>query len=78
MHSKDGDFVKLYATSNAGDIAFIKSILDEAEINYFIGNESVHQMYCPAFLMEVMVEKDRVSDAKELLRDFIGADGSSG
>jgi hypothetical protein len=63
------DYKKILSTSNPGDIAFIKSILDSAGITYFFQGENfVHMAYpMPARLM---VKKDEVEKAKELLKDF--------
>jgi len=66
--------VKVYATPRQDEIALIKSILDAEDIPYFIKGEHFGTMYGPAhFLssMEVLVPRDRLEDAEELLRDLI-------
>ena len=62
------EFEELLRTFNQGDIALIKSILDDAEIDYFFQGEIfnlVDPLIQPARLR---VRKDQAGDAKELLK----------
>lgn len=64
------EYTEVLATRNCGDIAFIKSVLDSADIVYFFQGEhfvSLKPYVTPARLM---VKKDQVEEAKELLKDL--------
>lgn len=61
-----GEFVQIFSTFNPGDVAIIKSLLDsEGIIYYFHGEHFMHTLSQPARLM---VRKDHVEDAKEILK----------
>ncbi|MBU0533679.1 MAG: DUF2007 domain-containing protein [Candidatus Omnitrophica bacterium] len=63
------DYTAVLSTSNPGDIAVIKSILDSCDITYFFQGENfVHCAY--AIPTRLMVKKDQVERAKEILKDF--------
>ena len=68
-------FLKVYSTSNQGEIVFIKSILDSQKIPYYIQGEHFGTLYGPLLgkfsMMDVMVREDYTQEAKELLKDFI-------
>lgn len=68
-------FLKLYSTSEQGELAFIKSILDGQKIPYYIKGENFGSLYGPLLgkfsTTDVMVREDYVQEAKELLKDFI-------
>ena len=57
-------------TQNAGDQAFIKSILDSEGITYFIQGEYVAPYLYHAVPMRLMVKKDEVVKAREILKDI--------
>ena len=54
---------------NAGDRAFLKSILDAGEITYFIQGEYVAPYLFNALPMRLMVRKDQVADVRAMLKD---------
>ncbi|MBT8333076.1 MAG: DUF2007 domain-containing protein [Deltaproteobacteria bacterium] len=69
----ENDFTEyeiLLETHNAGDRVFIKSILDAEGIIYFIQNEYVAPYLFNALPMKVMVKKDQIGKAKEILKDI--------
>jgi len=64
------EFKPVLSTYNFGDIAFIKSILDSENINYYFKGENFHfasPAVQPAILM---VQEDQVKDAISLLKDI--------
>ena len=72
------DFREVYRTFNPADIAFIKSILEENDVVYYINNENVPFVGGLAFAepMRVMVEGDKFEAVQELLKDFQGNFGA--
>jgi len=66
----DFTFIRVLSTYNLGDIAVLKSILDEQGIEYFIQGENtayIRGYMDPSILM---VREDQVQTVKELLKDF--------
>lgn len=60
-------FEQVLSTFNVGDIALIKSLLDDARIEYFIRGETFNQvgpLIQPAILL---VRKDQIEAARSLL-----------
>ena len=55
-------------THNPGDCAFIKSVLDAEKIVYFIQGEHVAPYLFNALPMRLMVRKDQVDEAREILQ----------
>jgi hypothetical protein len=64
------DYKEVLSTFRPGDIAMIKSILDGENITYFFQGENF--TYLDPFVVpaRLMVKKDEVEKAKELLKDF--------
>jgi hypothetical protein len=64
------DYKEVLATFNPGDIAIIKSILDGEGITYFFQGENFN--YCRPLVIpaRLMVKKDEVEKAKEVLKDL--------
>ena len=56
-------------TFNPADIAFIKSILDAEGITYYFHGEHFSQIRPLALPARLMVMKDQVESAKEILKD---------
>jgi len=54
---------------NAGDLSFIKSLLDSEGITYFIQGEHVAHFLYNAVPMRLMVKKDQANKAREILKD---------
>lgn len=58
------DYEEILSTNNAADIAIIKSLFDsEGIVYYFLGEHF-------AFPIRLMVNKDQVEEARELLKDL--------
>lgn len=65
----DMDFELILEVRNAGDQAFIKSLLDAEGIIYFMQGEHVAPYLYHALPMRLMVRKDQADQARELLKD---------
>lgn len=71
MTQKDAiDFEPILEIRNAGDQAFIKSLLEAEAIVYYIQGEHVAPYLYHALPMRLMVRKDQADTARELLKDF--------
>jgi hypothetical protein len=57
-------------TYNAGDIALIKSILDDGEIEYQIEGEYFNSMLPLLEPVKILVPENKVEVTKEILKDF--------
>jgi uncharacterized protein YbaR (Trm112 family) len=62
---EDKNYVRLLSISNQGDIAIIKSMLDDAGIDYYAWGEN--SMYDP---IVIYVNANQINLAKEILKDF--------
>ena len=64
------NYVELLSSLNQGDIAIIKSILDDSEIDYYVFGENflgVDPLIQPA---RFFVNQNQIDEAKEVLKDF--------
>lgn len=61
------EYVPIIETHNAGDRAFLKSLLDGEGITYFIQNEFVAPYVFNALPMRLMVQKDQAETARALI-----------
>lgn len=64
------EYVPILETHNAGDRAFLKSILDAESIVYFIQGEHVAPYVFNALPMRLMVKADQADSAREILKTF--------
>lgn len=67
------DFIEyelILETHNAGDQAFIKSILDSEGITYFFQGEYVAPYLFHALPMRLLVRKEDAAKAREILKNF--------
>ncbi|HSP88919.1 MAG TPA: hypothetical protein VLN45_12360 [Ignavibacteriaceae bacterium] len=67
---KPKEYTQIFTSLNQGDIGLIKSILDDANIDFYVLGEnflSIDPLLQP---VRFFILSDRVSDAKELLKDF--------
>jgi hypothetical protein len=64
------DYEVILEIRNAGDQAFIKSLLEAEGIAFLCQGEHVAPYLFHALPMRIMVRKDQVAEAKELLRDM--------
>ncbi|MFH1197874.1 MAG: hypothetical protein V1720_19390 [bacterium] len=62
--------VELCTSLNQGDIALIKSILDDSGIYYYTSGENFLSMSPLLESVRFFVDQTQVEDAKELLKDF--------
>ena len=72
------DFELIFEIYNAGDQAYLKSILDAEGVTYFIQGEHVAPFVFHAVPMRLLVKKDQAARVRELLKDFEGAPAYSG
>jgi len=63
------EYEEVFSTYNPGDIAFIRSILDGEEITYFFQGEHFNYVRPLVEPARLMVNKEQVETAKELLKD---------
>ena len=66
-------YVRVFSTNKQSQLAFVKSLLIAAGIDYQTTNENlnlVHGMADGYTLMDVLVPKDRADEARELLKDL--------
>lgn len=63
------DYTEVLATYNPADVAFIKSLLDSEDIQYFFKGEHFLYMRPLADPVRLMVRADQVDTARELLKD---------
>jgi hypothetical protein len=64
------EFEEILRTFNLGDIALIKSILENAEIEYFFRGEIFNQVDPLIQPARLSVRTDQAHDAKELLKNM--------
>lgn len=66
----DNHYVQLLSSLNTGDIGLIKSILDDASIDYYVYGENF--LHADPLLQgaRFFVKEEQFEEAKELLKDF--------
>ena len=64
------EYEQILATHSPGDIAILKSILETEGITYYFDGEHVAPYLCYAVSVRLMVKKDQVANAIELLKDL--------
>jgi gamma-glutamyltranspeptidase len=64
------DYELIFEIHNAGDQAYLKSILEAEKITYFIQGEHVAPFIFHSVPMRLMVKKDQAAKVRELLKDF--------
>jgi len=64
------EFVEALSTLNLGDVALIKSILDDNEIDYYTTDENFSSIYPLVQPVKFFVHKEQFPDAMEALKDF--------
>jgi len=62
------DYELVLELHSAGDLAFLKSILDAEGITYFVQGEHVAQFIFHSVPMRLMVKKEDVARVKEILQ----------
>jgi hypothetical protein len=67
---QDNTFLDIFITSNAGEIAMIKSLLDDAGIDYYFQGEHFASVHSGAYPSRLFVHADQCEEALEILRDL--------
>jgi hypothetical protein len=70
IEGQDETFVDVFVTSNAGEIAMIKSLLDDAGIDYYFHGERFSMVYSGGYPSHLYVRADQCEEALEILRDL--------
>lgn len=65
-----GKYVEVYISSNAGEVALIKSLFDAEKIDYYFQGERFHSVIPMADPVRLMVREDQVEDAEKLLTEL--------
>jgi hypothetical protein len=78
-NEKDENLVTVYTSTNNAIIALVKSMLDDAGIQYLAKGDNLQDTFAiNAFPVEFQVMPADVDAAKELLKDVDVGDGSMG
>ena len=64
------NYIELLASLNQGDIALIKSILDDSEVDYYVFGENFLGANPLIQAAKFFVNQDQIEKAKEVLKDF--------
>lgn len=64
------DYKAVLSTLNPGDIAVIKSVLGSKNITYFFQGENFNYWGDGVIPARLMVKKDQVEEAREILKDL--------
>ena len=69
---KDIEFIELIQTTDPTEIEVIKSVLNQADIKYYFKGQALGRIF-PTMNKPVrlMVEKDRLEQARELLEGHV-------
>lgn len=67
---KDMAFKEIFITHNAGEIALIKSLLDDAGLEYYFLGEHFSSVYSHAFPARLFVREDQCKKALEIVNDL--------
>jgi hypothetical protein len=65
-----GKFIKLLRVSNEGEVAFLKSLLNTTDIPYYFKSRLIRMSVPEQPPADLMVERARIEEARELLKDF--------
>ena len=64
------EYEEVLSTNNPGDVALLKSILDAEGITYYLQGEYVAPYVYHAIPIRLMVRKDQIEKAIEILKDL--------
>jgi hypothetical protein len=67
---RDPTFLDIFITCNAGEIAMIKSLLDDAGIDYYFQGERFASVHSGAYPARLFVRADQCEEALEILGDL--------
>lgn len=65
-----GKYIEIFISSNAGEVALIKSLFDAEGIDYYFQGERFHSVIPLADPVRLMVREDQTEDAKKLLDEL--------
>ncbi|MCL5268358.1 MAG: DUF2007 domain-containing protein [Bacteroidetes bacterium] len=63
-------YTKVFSTRNVGDIALLKSLLDDSEIDYYVAGEYFLATYPMVEPARFYVLDDQITRAQEVLKEF--------
>jgi hypothetical protein len=63
-------YKELLRTFNAGDVIFIRSLLDGGDINYYFDGENFMFIRPAVEAARLMVDERQYDEAREILKDF--------
>ncbi len=63
-------FVEVMTVFDEAKIAVIKSLLDEADLDYYFQGELSHRLAPLPFSTRLMVRKEHFTEATKILKDF--------
>jgi Putative prokaryotic signal transducing protein len=64
------NYTEIFTSRNQGDIALLKSFLDDSDIDYYIDGEDFLAMYPLIQPVRFFILDDQVEEAKEILKQF--------
>ncbi len=64
------EFIEVFQTNSASELAYIKSLLDGANIKYFVDGETFIRMHGSALPQKIKVQEDKLSQAEEIIKGF--------
>ncbi len=64
------NYIEVLITSNAGELALVKSVLDDVGIEYFIKGEHLQIAYSCADPARLMVSEDDVKEVQKILQQL--------
>lgn len=70
IEPQDDVFIDIFITSNAGEIAMIKSLLEDAGIDYYFQGERFASVHSGLYPSRLYVRADQCDEALEILRDL--------
>jgi hypothetical protein len=78
MSLNEERLVSVYTTTNPAMISIVKSLLDNAEIEYMVRGDSLQSVWATNLLayVDFQVKPEDEAEAREVLKDVIEGDNS--
>lgn len=76
MSNDEGRLVSVYTTNNPAMIAVVKSILDNAEIEYTVQGEALQGVWPQFQWADFWVNPENEAEAREVLKDVVQSNDS--
>ncbi|HNR12569.1 MAG TPA: DUF2007 domain-containing protein [Thermodesulfobacteriota bacterium] len=70
------DYQEIYSTANRGELAFIRSIFEAEEIRFVMLGDEVAGIYPSVLPARILVSRDDVERAREVLKSVLQPDGA--